>query len=137
MDEDRSYDIKLVRRGGSTGTLSMVVEDTPGSAVQAHYYPTNGIRVTFADGETEKTVTVKTKRYTGTTSTLNFRLGITASLDEENLITGFYNPMTVDIRDAEEYKNGFLKDIEITKLPTKTDNGDRSPRKSSYRRIDS
>lgn len=121
MDEDRSYDIKLVRRGGSTGTLSMVVEDTPGSAVQAHYYPTNGIRVIFADGETEKTVTVKTKRYTGTTSTLNFRLGITASLDEKNLITGFYNPMTVDIRDAEEYKNGFLKDIEITKLPTKTE----------------
>lgn len=123
MDEDRSYEIKLVRHGGSNGTLSMVVEDNPGSAVQYHYYPTNGIRVDFADGETEKTVTVRTKRYTGITSTLNFRLSITAALDETNLITGFNNPMDVDIRDAEEYTTDYLKRIEVTKYPAKTEYG--------------
>lgn len=120
ISEDNTYDVKLVRKGGSTGALNVIVNDEPGSAVQYHYVTTQGIPVTFASGETEKTVSITTQRYTEKTGTLTFYLKMVAN-GSESLVTGFNSSATVSIADVEtEFTNGFVNSINIVKQPNKT-----------------
>ncbi len=120
VNEDMSYEIKIVRKGGSKGKISALIQDMPGSAVQTHYYNTEGIRVDFADGEREKTFTLRTMRYTEETGTLSFTLEIINADEEDNTFAaGFNTPVLVNIIDAESYEGDFVKSFEIQSLPDK------------------
>lgn len=119
VDEDRYLEIKILRKGGSAGTLDAIVQDNPGSAVQSSYYTTDGIPVHFDDGETEKIIKIRTKRYTEKTGELYFKVEIVPGLNEESLICGFNNPAKINIIDAEEYEDGYLKNIKIGNMPNR------------------
>lgn len=126
MSEDNTYDVKLVRKGGSTGTLNVIVNDEPGSAVQYHYVTTSGIPVTFADGETEKTVEISTQRYTEKTGYLDFSLKILPA-SGDTVFFGFNNTANVSIVDTEtdfikfiDSDPGYINKISLNKLPNKT-----------------
>ena len=123
VDEDMWFKVKVVRKGGSNGIISAIVQDNPGSAVQSSYVPTEGIPMIFEDGETEKSVRIRTKRYTETTGTLSFYLDLVAGEGETDLIKGMNSLATVNIIDAEGYPNGYLQKIEVTADPTKTEYG--------------
>lgn len=117
VDEDMFFDVKVVRKGGSKGSLKAILQDNPGSAVQSSYYTTSGIALDFAEGETEKVVTLRTKRYTLQTGTLSFTLELVSG-DENTIVTGFNDPCKVNITDAESYGE-YLKSIAISSLPNK------------------
>ena len=121
VEEDQWFEVKVIRKGGSKGTITAIVQDNPGSAVQSSFVPTGGIPVVFADGETEKTVRIRTKRYTEATGKLFFTLDIVAGADEDSLVVGFNSPAVIYINDAEGYEGEYLKDITVTEKPTKTD----------------
>ncbi len=118
LNEDMSYEIKVVRKGGTKGSLSALIQDMPGSAVQTHYYNTEGIVLNFDEGEKEKTFTLRTMRYTDETGTLSFSLEIIAadSLDKDFAV-GFNSPVLVNIIDAESYEGDYLQKLEIETLP--------------------
>ncbi len=116
VNEDMYFDVKLLRKGGSKGAAKVIVQDNPGSAVQSSYHTTSGIVLEFAEGETEKTVTLRTKRYTEETGTLSFSLEVVSATDTE-IVTGFNNPCAVNIIDAESYSGGYLKSLVIDSAP--------------------
>lgn len=118
VNEDMYFDVKVIRKGGSKGAVKVIVQDNPGSAVQSSYHTTSGIVLDFADGETEKTVTLRTKRYTETTGTLSFSLEVVSATDTE-IIAGFNNPCAINIIDAESYSGGYLKSMKVDKNPAK------------------
>ncbi len=118
VNEDMYFDVKVVRKGGTKGAIKAIVQDNPGSAVQSSYHTTSGIVVNFAEGETEKTVTLRTKRYTEETGTLAFSLEVVSATDDA-IITGFNNPAAVNIIDAESYSGGYLKSIKVVTAPKK------------------
>ena len=118
VDEDMFFDVKVVRKGGSKGSLKAILQDNPGSAVQSSYHTTSGIVLDFAEGETEKVVTLRTKRYTLQTGTLSFTLELVSG-DENTIVTGFNDPCKVNITDAESYDGAFVKSFEIESLPDK------------------
>ncbi len=99
VPEDTVNSFVIRRVGGSTGEVSVSFEDNPGSAVQSEFLPTNGIVVTFADGETEKTVQVTTKRQTAQTGDLSFYIGLVNPTD--GAILGFTSLARVTILDTE------------------------------------
>lgn len=66
--------VNIRRVGGSKGEASIVVQDYPGTAVQGQYYQTITERLTFADGETMKSVAVPTFVSPAQTEPLNFVL---------------------------------------------------------------
>ncbi len=119
VDEDMYLDVKVVRKGGSKGKISAIVQDNPGSAVQSSYHTTEGIKVEFLDGETEKIVTVRTKRYTETTGTLTFSLKVVSDTDTP-VVAGFNNPSYIFIADAEGYDGDYLQELIVEKLPDNT-----------------
>ena len=120
VDENTWLDVTILRKGGSSGRLSAIVQDNPGSAVQSSYVPTEGIPVVFEDGETEKTVRIRTKRYTEQTGTLSFTLDLVAGDGETELVKGFNTPARVEIYDADLSSTPFLQSVEITSIPDKT-----------------
>ena len=119
-NEDMPYEIKLVRKGGTKGSISALIQDLPGSAVQMHYYTTGGVNINFADGEYEKTFTLRTMRYPQVTGTLSFALEIVnADENDEAFALGFNTPVTVSIIDAESYGSDYITSFEAVNLPTK------------------
>ena len=118
VDEDMYFNVKVVRKGGTTGAIKAIVQDNPGSAVQSSYYTTEGIVIEFAEGETEKTITLRTKRYTEETGTLAFFLEIVSATDEA-IVIGFNSPAAVNIIDAESYSGGYLTSMHINSVPDK------------------
>lgn len=118
VDEDMYFNVKIVRKGGTSGTLKAIVQDNPGSAVQSSYYTTAGITIEFADGEREKTVTFRTKRYTEKTGTLSFFLALVPA-DANEIVIGFNAPCVIKITDAESYENGYLTSLKINSVPSK------------------
>lgn len=118
VNEDMYFDVKVVRKGGTKGDVKVIVQDNPGSAVQSSYHTTSGIVLTFAEGETEKTVTLRTKRYTEETGTLSFSLEVVSATDTE-IVTGFNNPCAINIIDAESYSGGYLKSLKVVSAPNK------------------
>ncbi len=99
VPEDTVNSFKVKRVGGSNGEISVTFEDNPGSAVQSEFLPTNGILLTFADGETEKTAQVTTKRQSLETGDLFFYIGLVNPTDDA--IVGFNSTAKVTITDAD------------------------------------
>ena len=77
MEEDSTEEVVVRRVGGSSGRVEVVYENNPGSAVQGHY-DVDGIQGTlvFEDGETEKKIELRTKRYLPETGDLNFTVDL-------------------------------------------------------------
>ena len=109
MNEDQTMDVKLVRVGGSTGTATVLVSPNPGSAVQGDYDTELITEVTFAEGETEKTAPVRTKRNTNATGDQYFTIEL--SSDDEDLILGFNTVARITIKDMEVYNQDLLQDL--------------------------
>lgn len=99
MNEDTRMDVKLVRVGGSKGEVSVQVAPNPGSAIQDDFNTELITKVTFADGQTEATAPVETRRNTNTTGDREFSVELTALT--EDLIVGFNDKATVTILDTE------------------------------------
>ncbi len=118
VDEDMYFDVKVVRKGGSEGALTAIVQDKPGSADQACYDTVENTVVNFADGETEKTVTLHIKRNIEKTGTLDFALELVANGDNK-FLTSINNTALVNITDAESYSGSYLKSINVQTLPDK------------------
>ena len=118
-DEGKTLTVTVVRKGGTTGTLDAVVEPNPGSAIQKHF-DTAPKPISFANGDTEKTVQIELHRDTDATGPLQFTLDITPGLNETGLITGVWTPVTVTIRDLEEGLDAHhYVGIRVTKQPDK------------------
>ena len=100
VEEDTVTDIVVKRIGGSRGTVSVVYENNPGSAVQGHY-DVNGISGTlvFADGEKEKSFPVRTTRDKSVTGDLYFTVDLT---ETEGAALGFNTSMKITIHDADD-----------------------------------
>ena len=123
VDEDRWLEVKVLRKGGAAGTLSAIVQDNPGSAVQSSYVPTEGIPVVFSEGETEKTVRIRIKRYAEKTGTLSFTLDLVPGEGTAELAKGFNTPARVEILDAEGLNGPYLQGIRIDRVPDRTEYG--------------
>ena len=99
MNEAERMEVKLVRVGGSTGEVTVLVSPNPGSAVQGDYNTELIPSVTFADGVTEMYAPVETKRNTNTTGEQYFTIEL--STESEGLILGFNTVARINIRDTE------------------------------------
>lgn len=99
MNEDSTMNVKLIRTGGTIGSVSVTVSPNPGSAIQDDYDTENIVTVTFAEGETEKTVPVITRRNTNQTGDRYFTIEVTS--DNEDLILGMNSKARVTIIDTE------------------------------------
>lgn len=104
MNEDSTMEVKLVRVGGSKGEATVTVSPNPGSAVQGDFNTELITTVTFAEGETEKTAPVKTRRNTNTTGDLYFTIEL--SSDMSDLILGFNTVARITILDTETHGGG-------------------------------
>ena len=104
MNEDETMEINLVRVGGSRGSVTVLVSPNPGSAVQGDYDTELIQHITFADGETQKTALVRTKRNTNTTGDQYFTVELTS--DDNDLILGFNTVAKITILDTETHGGG-------------------------------
>ena len=104
MNENETMEVKLVRVGGSTGAATVLVSPNPGSAVQGDYDTELIQQITFAEGETEKTALVRTKRNTNTTGDQYFTVEL--SSDQADLILGFHTAARITILDTETHGGG-------------------------------
>ena len=104
MNEDSTMDVKLVRVGGSEGEVTVLVSPNPGSAIQDDYNTELITRVTFADGVTEMTAPVQTRRNTNTTGDQYFTIEL--STDNSDLILGFNTVARITILDTETHGGG-------------------------------
>lgn len=100
MEEASELEVKLVRVGGSTGEVTVTLSPNPGSAIQDDFDTELIEVVTFADGETEKTATVRTTRNTNQTGQLYFTVEL--STDHGSLLLGLNDKATITINDAED-----------------------------------
>ena len=107
MNEDQTINVKLVRVGGSTGSVTVQVAPNPGSAIQDDFDSDLVTTVTFAEGETEKYAPVTTRRNTNTTGDRQFTVEL--SSQTEGLILGFNDVATVTIKDADTVDRSGLK----------------------------
>lgn len=110
MNENETMEIKLVRVGGSTGAATVLVSPNPGSAVQGDYDTELIQEITFAEGETEKTALVRTKRNTNTTGDQYFTVEL--SSDQADLILGFNTVARITILDTETHGGGDTGDTD-------------------------
>ena len=104
MNEDETMTVKLVRVGGSTGAATVTLSPNPGSAVQGDFDTELITTVTFAEGETEKTAPVRTKRNTNATGDQYFTVEL--SSDMADVILGFNTVARITILDTETHGGG-------------------------------
>ena len=109
MEEDSELEVKLIRAGGTKGEAVVEFTPNPGSAIQDDYDTEANYVITFADGETEKTAVVRTKRNTNRTGTQYFTVELASS--NENLILGFNSKARINITDAEELTAEKLQEL--------------------------
>ena len=100
MHDDATYQMPLHRVGGSTGELTVQVSLQPGSAVQEDF-DTVPKTVTFAPGETEKTVPITTKTNTKANGDLTFTVELSAQ--DGAPVAGVAGKTTVKILDTEAF----------------------------------
>ena len=108
MNEDETMNVKITRVGGTNGRIKAYLSPNPGSAIQDDFY-TEPVVVTLADGESETTVPVKTRRNTNTTGTQDFTIELNSP--STGLILGFIDTATVNILDAESMTKAQLQEL--------------------------
>ena len=108
MNEDETMNVKITRVGGTNGRIKAYLSPNPGSAIQDDFY-TEPVVVTLADGESETTVPVTTRRNTNTTGTQDFTIELNSP--STGLILGFIDTATVNILDAESMTKEQLREL--------------------------
>ena len=108
MNEDETMNVKITRVGGTNGRIKAYLSPNPGSAIQDDFY-TEPVVVTLADGESETTVPVTTRRNTNTTGTQDFTIELNSP--STGLILGFIDTATVNILDAESMTKAQLQEL--------------------------
>ncbi|WP_162611219.1 alpha-L-fucosidase [Lachnoclostridium sp. An76] len=108
MNEDETMNVKITRVGGTNGRIKAYLSPNPGSAIQDDFY-TEPVVVTLADGESETTVPVRTRRNTNTTGTQDFSIELNSP--STGLILGFIDAATVNILDAESMTKEQLQEL--------------------------
>ena len=99
MNENERMDVKIVRVGGSNGTISAKLQPNPGSAIQDDFNTELISDIIMADGVKEITAPVETRRNTNATGDRVFSIELT---DPSNgLILGFVDKANVTIKDTE------------------------------------
>ena len=97
MNENERMDVKIVRVGGSNGTISAKLQPNPGSAIQDDFNTELISDIIMADGVKEITAPVETRRNTNATGDRVFSIELT---DPSNgLILGFVDKANVTIKD--------------------------------------
>lgn len=104
MNENETMEIKLVRVGG-TAPIDVTFSPNPGSAIQDDFNTELIHNVHFAEGETEKTVTVETRRNTNKTGNRFFSGELTCA--DEDVILGYNVNARIDIIDEEGIDHGY------------------------------
>ena len=121
VNEGDSLTVKVRRVGGTAGSMTVLLQDNPGSAVQSEYVPTDGLRLEFADGETEKEATIQTKINNEKTDDCEFYLEVVPAADDENAAVGFNSTATVTIIDQTSITRERLEEL-ISTAQTKNSN---------------
>ena len=109
--KETSYDVQkgqpvtvtIKRVGGHNGTATVHVVTEPGTGVHGKVYKDTTADLTFADGETEKTMTVPTIDFTEQADSIfDFKVKMTSASD--NALLGFASEATVRVMKADLLK---------------------------------
>lgn len=115
MYEDSSMDVTIKRIGGSKGEATVILQDNPGTAVQGDYYTTEGLKLDFKDGETEKSATIRTKRDPKVKGNIFFTLELVEPSNHS--IVGFNGKAKVVIKDLDTFTKADLQTLYDTYAP--------------------
>ncbi|NMF56150.1 hypothetical protein HF320_07390 [Collinsella sp. KGMB02528] len=109
MDEDSTHAFTIRRTGGSKGSVTLVVQPEPGSAIQDNF-DTTPQEVTFADGETEKQVDIKTRRVvTGSAADGDKQFSVSLAVKAgEGAVIGYHGVADVTITDLDAACNALI-----------------------------
>ena len=123
MDEDSTHAFTIRRAGGSKGSVTLVVQPEPGSAIQDNF-DTTPQEVTFADGETEKQVNIKTRRVvTGSAADGDKQFSVSLAVKTgEGAVIGYHGVADVTITDLDAACNALIARAEA--LDTSNFNAD-------------
>lgn len=108
MNEDETMNVKVTRVGGTNGRVKAYLSPNPGSAIQDDFN-TEPVVVTLADGESETTVPVVTRRNKNKTGTQDFTIELNSP--SSGLIIGFIDTAKVNILDAESMTKEQLQEL--------------------------
>ena len=109
MDEDSTHAFTIRRTGGSKGSVTLVVQPEPGSAIQDNF-DTTPQEVAFADGETEKQVNIKTRRVvTGSAADGDKQFSVSLAVKAgEGAVIGYHGVADVTITDLDAACNALI-----------------------------
>ena len=109
MDEDSTHAFTIRRTGGSKGSVTLVVQPEPGSAIQDNF-DTTPQEVTFANGETEKQVNIKTRRVvTGSAADGDKQFSVSLAVKTgEGAVIGYHGVADVTITDLDAACNALI-----------------------------
>ena len=109
MDEDSTHAFTIRRTGGSKGSVTLVVQPEPGSAIQDNF-DTTPQEVIFADGETEKQVDIKTRRVvTGSAADGDKQFSVSLAVKAgEGAVIGYHGVADVTITDLDAACNALI-----------------------------
>ena len=109
MDEDSTHTFTIRRTGGSKGSVTLVVQPEPGSAIQDNF-DTAPQEVTFAAGETEKQVDIKTRRVvTGSAADGDKQFSVSLAVKTgEGAVIGYHGVADVTITDLDAACNALI-----------------------------
>lgn len=109
MDEDSTHAFTIRRTGGSKGSVTLVVQPEPGSAIQDNF-DTTPQEVTFADGETEKQINIKTRRVvTGSAADGDKQFSVSLAVKTgEGAVIGYHGVADVTITDLDAACNALI-----------------------------
>lgn len=109
MDEDSTHTFTIRRTGGSKGSVTLVVQPEPGSAIQDNF-DTAPQEVTFAEGETEKQVDIKTRRVvTGSAADGDKQFSVSLAVKTgEGAVIGYHGVADVTITDLDAACNALI-----------------------------
>ena len=74
MNEDSSMEVKIIRVGGTTGTIHALLQPNPGTAIQDDFDTEQITEIVMAEGQSEATATVTTRRNTNVTGDRQFSI---------------------------------------------------------------
>ena len=106
MNEDERMNVKIVRVGGTKGTISAKLQPNPGTAIQDDFNTELISNIVMEDGVKEVIAPVETRRNTNATGDRMFSIELTDP--STDLILGFNDKANITIRDTE---TSFLKEL--------------------------
>ena len=119
MNEESTLDVKIVRVGGSTGTITALLQPNPGTAIQDDFDTEQITEIVMEEGQTEFTAQVTTRRNTNVTGDRQFSIELADP--SEGLILGFNDRANITIKDTETSSLETLNELLETAREQKRD----------------